>query len=101
MDTDDLSTEAYQGIIIEAEKFNHDLTLQFGVLASGCKDEDEYFNKASNLISELRALDKEELMDVFFGNLPDTKSLFLTLDQIIKNINQVRRIPKGQRHYEF
>ena len=33
MDTDDLSNEAYQGIIIEAEKFNHDLTLQFGVLA--------------------------------------------------------------------
>lgn len=31
MDTDELSNEAYQGIIIEAEKFDHDLTLQFGV----------------------------------------------------------------------
>ncbi len=29
MDTDELSTENYKGIIIEAEKFNHDLTLQF------------------------------------------------------------------------
>ena len=29
MDTDDLSTEDYRGIIIEAEKFNHDLTLRF------------------------------------------------------------------------
>jgi hypothetical protein len=25
MDTDDLSTEAYRGIIIEAERFDHDL----------------------------------------------------------------------------
>jgi len=101
MDTDDLSTEAYQGIIIEAEKFNHDLTLQFGVLASRCKDEDEYLDKASDLISELRSLDEEELFDVFFANLPDTKSLNLTLDRIIENISKVRKIPKEQRHYEF
>jgi hypothetical protein len=31
MDTDDLSREAYQAVIIEAEKFNHDLTLRFGL----------------------------------------------------------------------
>jgi hypothetical protein len=101
MDTDDLSTEAYQGIIIEAEKFNHDLTLQFGVLASYCKDEDEYFIKVSELISEIRTLDKEELSDIFFGNLPNIKSLYLTLDRIINNIKKVNKIPKERRHYEF
>jgi len=101
MDTDDLSTEAYQGIIIEAEKFNHDLTLQFGVLASHCNDEEDYLNKASGLISELRSLDEEELIDVFFGNLPDITSLNLTLDRIIENIGRVRKIPEEQRHYEF
>jgi hypothetical protein len=101
MDTDDLSTEAYQGIIVEAEKFDHDLTLRFGVIASDCKDEDDYLNKASDLISELRTLDEEELTDVFFGKLPDTESLNLTLDRIIKNIAQVRKTPKEQRHYEF
>jgi hypothetical protein len=31
MDTDDLSIPTRSGIIIEAEKFNHDLTLQFGI----------------------------------------------------------------------
>ena len=101
MDTDDLSTEAYQGIIIEAEKFNYDLTLKFGVLASDCKDEDEYFTKVSELISEIRTLDKAELTDIFFGNLPNIKSLYLTLDRIIKNIEQVNKIPKERRHYEF
>ncbi|HKJ30998.1 MAG TPA: hypothetical protein VKA34_04180 [Balneolales bacterium] len=101
MDTDELSTEAYQGIIIEAERFNHDLTLQFGFLASDCKNEEDYLDKASDLISELRSLNEEELIDVFFGNLPDNKSLNLTLDRIIENIEQVRKSPKEQRHYEF
>jgi hypothetical protein len=32
MDTGDLSIPTYDGIISEAEKFNHDLTLQFGAI---------------------------------------------------------------------
>jgi hypothetical protein len=32
MDTDDLSTEAYDAILIEAEKLTHDLTLHYGLL---------------------------------------------------------------------
>jgi hypothetical protein len=101
MDTDQLSTEAYQSIIIEAEKFNHDLTIHFGVLASDCKDEAEYFDKVSEFISELRTLKKEELTDIFFGKIPNAKSLNLALDRIIENIEKVKRIPKEKRHYEF
>lgn len=52
MDTDDLSTPTYQGIIIEAERLNHDLTLQFGILASGCKNDDDYLNKSETIIRE-------------------------------------------------
>lgn len=37
MNTDDLSIPTCQGIISEVERFNHDLTLQFGVLASAVK----------------------------------------------------------------
>src|SRR5690554_1765919 len=101
MDTDDLSTEAYQGIIIEAEKFSRDLTLQFGVIALSCKDEEVYLDKASALILELRSFDEEDLLDVFFGNLPDIKSFNLTLDRIMQNIEQVRKIPQDQRHYDY
>ena len=50
MDTDDLSKEAYQGIIIEAEKFNHDLTLQFGLLADDCEGEIEYIEKSEQFV---------------------------------------------------
>lgn len=42
MDTDDLSIPTYDGVLIKAERFNHDLTLQFGVLASQCKNDDDY-----------------------------------------------------------
>ncbi len=45
MNTDDLSREAYKAVMIEAEKFDHDLTLRFGVLASQCDNEDEYLQE--------------------------------------------------------
>lgn len=53
MDTDDLSTEDYDGILIEAKKLPHDLTLQFGVLSGVCKNETEYLNKAEKLTKEI------------------------------------------------
>ena len=42
MDTGDLSEETYQAIMIEAEIFNHDLTLQFGLLSGDCIDEEVF-----------------------------------------------------------
>lgn len=39
MDTHDLSKESYQGILLEAEKLTHDLTLLYGVLSSECETE--------------------------------------------------------------
>lgn len=101
MDTDDLSTEAYRGIIVEADKFNHDLTLQFGVMASSCKNEKEYLLKAKKLIKEIKELDKFNLSDMFFGSPPDKQSLLLTLKKILANISEVEKIPEDKRHYEF
>lgn len=101
MDTDELSTETYKGILIEAEKFNHDLTLQFGVMASSCKNEKDYLLNAKKLIKEIRGLDRDGLSDIFFGSLPDRPSLLLTLDKILVNISEVEKIPENKRHYEF
>ena len=101
MDTDELSTEAYKAIIIEADKFNHDLTLQFGVMASSCNDEKEYLIKANKLIKEIQSLDKYDLSDMFFGSPPDKAALNKTLDKILANITKVEKIPKEKRHYDF
>ena len=101
MDTDDLSTEAYEGIIIEAEKFHHDLTLQFGVLASSCEDEKEYFKMAKKLIKKIMSLHQSDLSDIFFDSIPDKKKLDLALEKIFTNISEVERIPENKRHYDF
>ncbi len=101
MDTDDLSNETYKAVIIEAEKFNHDLTLQFGVMASSCKNEEEYIKSAKELINEIKELDKYDLEDIFFGNIPNISHLHKCLRQMELNITEVESIPKDKRHYEY
>ena len=57
MDTGDLSEETYRAILIEAENFNHDLTLQFGLLSGECKDENDFIKKSILLIEEMKKFD--------------------------------------------
>ncbi len=101
MDTDELSNESYEAIIIEAEKFNHDLTLQFGVMASSCENEKEYLLNAKQLIKEIKGLDKYELCNMFFDSPPAKKDLLLALNKILANISEVEKIPEDKRHYDF
>jgi hypothetical protein len=72
MDTNDLSRETHTAIIDAAERFNHDLTLQFGVLASDCKTDNEYLDQSESMIKEwLTDWDLEEvIMDIFFDDKP-------------------------------
>jgi acyl-CoA hydrolase len=101
VDTDDLSNESYEAIILEAEKFNHNLTLHFGVMASSCKNEDEYLLNAKKLINEIRKLDEYDLEDLFFGEKINPSNLYESLKQMELSISKVESIPKEKRHYEF
>ena len=101
MDTDDLSQEAYKAIIIEAENFNHDLTLQFGVLSYDCEDEQVYIDKSVQLINAIKNADMEDLDDIFFGNVPNLKELNNSFDKILDNIEKVKQIPFEKRHFDF
>ena len=67
MDTDELSREAYEGIIIEAEKLSHDLTLHSGLLSYDCKDETEYIEKAEK--------HTRKLLQVFLGSAAKDSSV--------------------------
>lgn len=100
MDTDDLSRESYDGILVEAEKLTHDLTLHFGLLSYGCNDETEYFDKADKLTREIMQADDYELDDLFWGIPPDKEKLDFTLQKIIGNIEQIKKIPIEKRHYD-
>ncbi len=100
MDTDDLSEETYQAIILEAERFNHDLTLQFGLLSYKCQDEKEYLEKSIIMIGKMKKLDEIDLEDMFFGNPPRMDQFHQVLDTILVNIEDVKKIPIEQRNHE-
>ncbi len=89
MDTDDLTEEAYRGIIIEAERYDHNLTLRFGVLSYECKDEAEYIAGAKKLIQRLRKATDAQVDDVFFGDPWNRKDLTAALDRISDNISKL------------
>jgi hypothetical protein len=101
MDTDDLSREAYKAIIVEAERFNHDLTLQFGLLSYHCQNEAEYIEDAKKLIAHIQSLDEYDLDYMFFGAPPTRESLQIVLEKILVNISDVEKIPLKKRQFDF
>ncbi len=101
LDTGDLSEETYQAIMIEAERFNHDLTLQFGLLSSECKDEEDFIRKSILLIEEMKNFDEIDLDEMFFGNPPNIKDFHKVLNKILENINKVKEIPIEKRTYLY
>lgn len=101
MDTDDLSKESYEGILVEAEKLTHDLTLHYGVLSYDCKDETEYIDEAEKLTREIMQADDVDLDDLFWGNPPDKEKLHITCKKIIENIVKIKSIPIENREYDF
>jgi hypothetical protein len=102
MDTDDLSNETREAVLITAEKFNHDLTLQFGVLAGSCKDDNDYLDKAIQLINGWRQNIPFVIDFIFFDDMKPDKVLFeKILFEIEKGIQEVQRIPIKQRKFEY
>ena len=102
MDTDDLSIPTYNGIISEAERFNHDLTLQFGVLASECKDDDDYLNKAEAMIKGWLKDKHFDVIadDIFYGEYVDLDEFKTILNKLLSNITEIRKTPMDKREYE-
>lgn len=100
MDTDDLSREAYNGILIEAERLTHDLTLHYGVLSYDCKHETEYIDKAEQLTRKMLQVDTNGLDDLFWGNPSEKGKLDFTLQKIIGNIEKIKKILIEKRHYD-
>jgi len=90
--TDDLSEKTYRAIIIEAEKFNHDLTLQFGLLSYLCENETIYITQAKKLIEEMFEYDEYDVDGIFFGNPPQLKNFHDALHRILRNFETLNAI---------
>ena len=91
MDTGDLSDKTYHAIIVEAERFNHALTLQFGLLSYECKDEKEFIEKSKNLVKELQETDETTIADMFFGDPPKKADFHKVLNKLLMNIIELQK----------
>ena len=89
IDTGDLTDKTYKAIMIEAERFNHDLTLQFGLLSYKCEDEKDFIAKSGLLVNEMLKYDEVDLDDMFFGNAPEKSNFHKALQRILTNISKL------------
>ncbi len=89
IDTGDLTEKTYQAIMIEAERFDHNLTLQFGLLSYQCKDEGDFIKKSKQLIKQMLKYNMADIDDMFFGEPPQKKEFHNALNKILENISSI------------
>ena len=89
IDTGDLTDKTYQAIMIEAERFNHNLTLYFGLLSDECKDESDFIKKSKQLIKQMLKYNMANIDDMFFGEPPTKKDFHNALNKILENISSI------------
>lgn len=101
MNTEDLSKQTYKGIILTSERFNHNLALQFAVLTSCCKDDDDYLNRSEEMINNwLAEWNTEEIIDdIFDDQKVNMKAFKKTLNKLLMNIENIRKTPITEREF--
>lgn len=91
IDTDDLSDQTYAAILSEAERFHHDLTLQFGLLSDDCDDEAMFIKRSEELVREMLTYNQSDTDDVFFENPPTQTAFRTALKRILTNISNLKK----------
>ena len=99
MDTVDLSEETYKTILGTAEGFHHDLTIQFGVLAYKCKNDDDYLNNSKKLIIEWQKDLEYSVNVIFFDKPPTIDELNEVLEKLKSKIDQTLQRPIAKRKF--
>lgn len=90
IDTGDLTDATYEAIMIEAERFDHILTIQFGLLSYQCKDEKDFIKKSGQLVQQLLKSPAWEIEDLFYGEPPSKKDFHAALKRISDNISKLK-----------
>ena len=102
MDTDDLSQEAYKAVITEADQLDRDLTLEFGLLSTKCKDEEEYLLAVKEMILDWKEDLSAAMLDIFYCDNPPSQDAFeKALLKIETNILAVEKTPYKNRKFDF
>ena len=70
------------------------------VLASDCKDENEYLNESLLLIREYELNVEEAIDEIFYENIPELNKFKSVLRELKKSIKEVQKIPVEKRSFE-
>jgi hypothetical protein len=84
IDTDYLTDKTCQVIMAKAERFDHNLTLQFGLLSYQCDDEADFIEKSKQLIRQMLKYNLADMDDMRFGE-PPTIFFHIVLNKIVEN----------------
>ncbi|HLT74022.1 MAG TPA: hypothetical protein VKZ68_03025 [Ohtaekwangia sp.] len=91
IDTGDLTKKTYDAIIVAAERFNHDLTLAFGMLSYECDDEKMFIRESEKLARQMLEYDEYDIDDLFFGNPPPHADFIKAVEKILANIAKLKK----------
>lgn len=91
IDTDDLTDKTYKAIIVEAEQFHHDLTVQFGLLSDECEDELTFIKMSEALAREMLTYDEYGIEEIFSDDPPLKKDFRAALKKILSNISKLSK----------
>lgn len=91
IDTGDLTDRTYKAILVEADRFHQDLTLQFGLLSNHCDDEADFIKRSEELVREMLTYHEHEVEDIFFSDPPLKADFYAALHRILKNISKLRK----------
>ena len=91
IEASDLTDETYNAILLESEKFDDNLTLQFGLLTHDCDDETDFINQSEKLIKKMLKYNNNTLDDLFFGEPPSMSEFHKVLKKMQSNIERLRR----------
>ena len=96
IDTDDLTDETYNAILGESERFNENLTLQFGLLSYKCDNEEDFILESEKLIRKMLKYNLDTIDDLFFGEPPTKAEFHRALNKISTNISGLKKRTKSK-----
>lgn len=91
IDVSDLSDKTYDAILVESERFNENLTLQFGLLSYECEDEADFIKKSEKLIRRMLKFNTDTIDDIFFGEPPTKAEFHRILNKLLNNIYKLKK----------
>lgn len=91
IDVSDLTDATYDAILVESDRFDDNLTLQFGLLSNECDDEEDFIKKSEKHIRKMLKYNVGTIDDIFFGEPPTKAEFHRILQKLLSNIEKLKK----------